>query len=107
MAYIILPLFDGNNDSITLELETGGKKSKEQTCQLIKGDAYIVCCKNRILNSKQCRHNSVNCALHCSRHTLIDNNYLQLQGFQALVILYILPSNEELQLPQEKQEEYG
>ncbi len=28
---------------------------------------------------------------------------VQLQGFQALVILYILPSNEELQPPQEKQ----
>ncbi len=25
VAYIIVPLFDGNNDSIMLELETGGK----------------------------------------------------------------------------------
>jgi hypothetical protein len=28
VAYINVPLFDGNNDSIMLELETGGKKSK-------------------------------------------------------------------------------
>jgi hypothetical protein len=25
VAYIIVPLFDGNNDSVMLELETGGK----------------------------------------------------------------------------------
>jgi hypothetical protein len=58
-------------------------------------------------NQKKCRHNSVNCALHCSRHTLVANNSLQLQGFQALVIPYILPGNEELQPPQEKQEEHN
>ncbi len=74
VAYIIVPLFDGNNDSITLELETGEKKTKKLTCQLKKGDAYIVCCKNHVDNSKKCRQNSVNYALHCSRHTLIANN---------------------------------
>jgi hypothetical protein len=56
---------------------------------------------------KKIIHNSVNCGLHCSRHTLIVNNSLQFQGFQVLVILYILPSNEELQPPQEKQEEHN
>jgi hypothetical protein len=74
---------------------------------LKKGDAYIVHCKNHIdTKSKKCRYNSVDCALHCSRHTLIANKSLQVQGFQALVILYILPSNEELQPPQKKQEEH-
>jgi hypothetical protein len=52
---------------------------------LKKGDAYIVCCKNHINDSKKCRHNSVNCALHCSRNTLIAKNSLKFQGFQALV----------------------
>ncbi len=56
--------------------------------------------------SAKCRHNSVNCAFHCYRHILIANNSLQLQEFQALVILYILPGNEELQPPQEEQEEH-
>jgi hypothetical protein len=101
VAYIIVLLFDGNNDSITLELETGGNKFKTTN----KGDAYIVCCKNHVDNSYKCRHNSVNCALYCSRHNLIANNSLQVQGLQELVILYILPGNEELQPPQEKQEE--
>ncbi len=107
VAYIIVPLFDGNNDSVTLELKPGFKKSKQLTCHLKKGDAYIVCCKNRVnKKSKKCRHNSVNCTLHCYQHILIVNNSLQLQGFQALIILYILPGNEELQPPQEKQEEH-
>ncbi len=105
VAYIIVLLFEGNNDSVTLELATGGKNSKQLICQLKKGDVYIVCCKNHVNNSKKCRHNSDNCALHCSRHILIVNNSLQLQGFQVPVMLYILPSNEELQPPQEKQEE--
>ncbi len=106
VACIIVPLFDRNDDSVTLELEKGGKNSKQLTCQLKKGDAYIVCCKNHVNNSKKCRHNSVDCALHCRRHTLIAKSSLQLQGFQVLVILHILPSNEELQPPQEKQEEH-
>ncbi len=99
--YIIVPLFDGNKVS-TL---TRWKKSKQVTCQLKKGDAYIVCCKNHVdIKSKKIGHNSVNCALDCSRHILIANNSLQVQGFQVLVILYILPGNEELQ-PPKKQEE--
>jgi hypothetical protein len=35
------------------------------------------------------------------------NNSLQLQGFQALVISYILPGKEELQPQQEEQEEHN
>jgi hypothetical protein len=57
VACIILPLNDRNNDSITLELETGGKSSKQLTCQLKKGDAYIVCCKNHIHNAKKVGYN--------------------------------------------------
>ena len=80
-----------------------GKKEKQVTCQLKKGDAYIVHCKTHInKNSTKCRHDSVNYALHCYRHILIANNSLQLQGFQAPVILYILPGNEELQPPRKK-----
>jgi hypothetical protein len=52
VAYIIVPLFDGNDDSVTLELATGGKKSKQQSYQSKKGDAYIVWCKNHVNNSK-------------------------------------------------------
>ncbi len=48
VAYIIVPLFDRNDDSITLELKPGGKKAKQFTCQLKKGDAYIVCCKTHV-----------------------------------------------------------
>ncbi len=78
VAYIIVPLFDENNDSVTLELETGGNNSKQLTCQLKKGDAYIVCCKNHVnKNPNKCRYNSVHSALHCRRHTLIANNSLQ------------------------------
>jgi hypothetical protein len=32
VAYIIVPLFDTNDDSVTLELKPGGKKSKQVTC---------------------------------------------------------------------------
>jgi hypothetical protein len=106
VAYIIVPLFDGNNDSITLELKQGGEKAKQVTCQLKKWDAYIVYCKTHVdKKSTKCRHNSFNCALQCYRRILIANYSLQLQGFQALVMLYILPSNEQLQPPQEVQKE--
>ncbi len=53
VAYITVPLFDRNNDSVILELATGGKKSKQLTYQLKKGDAYIVCCKNHVDNLKK------------------------------------------------------
>jgi hypothetical protein len=29
VAYIIVPLFDGNDDSVTLELKPGGKKENK------------------------------------------------------------------------------
>jgi hypothetical protein len=47
VAYIIVPLWDKNDESITinLQLQTNGKKGTF-TCQLKKGDAYIVRCKN-------------------------------------------------------------
>jgi hypothetical protein len=48
VAYIIVPLFEENDDSIMLELKPDGKKSKQVTCQLKKGNAYIVCCKNHV-----------------------------------------------------------
>jgi hypothetical protein len=48
VAYIIVPLFDKNNYSVTLELKPGRKKSKQVTCPLNKGDAYIVHCKNHV-----------------------------------------------------------
>ncbi len=96
MAYIGVTLFDGNNDSVMLELATGGKKLKQLTCKLKKEDADIACCKNHVDNSKKCRHNSVNCAPYCCRHILNANNSLQSQGIQVLVILYVLPGIEEL-----------
>ncbi len=45
---IIVQLFDGNDDSVTIELKPGEKEKKQVICQLKKGDAYIVCCKNHI-----------------------------------------------------------
>jgi hypothetical protein len=87
-----VPLFDGNDDSIILELQTVGKKPKQLTCQWKKGDAYIVCCESHVeKKSKKCRKFSLN----CSRHALIANNSLQVRGFQALVILYILTSKKQ------------
>jgi hypothetical protein len=51
---------------LSLNLNQVGKKAKQVTCQLKKGDAYTVCCKTHVNNSKKCSHNSVNCTLHCS-----------------------------------------
>ncbi len=83
------------------KIETSNMSIEERGC-------LYVPYKNHVdTKSKKCRHNSVNCALHCSRHTLIENNSLQVQGFQALVILYMLLGNEELQPPQEKEEEHN
>ncbi len=73
-----------------------------------KGDAYIVCCKNHTDKNPKNKDTTqliVPFIVVCSRHTLITNISLQVQGFQVLVISFILPGDEEVQPPQEKQEE--
>jgi hypothetical protein len=47
-AYIVMPLWDENDESITIsiQLQPNEKKYGTLTCQLKKGDAYIVHCKN-------------------------------------------------------------
>jgi hypothetical protein len=72
-AYIVMPLWDKNDESITinLQLQPNGKKYGTLTCQLKKGDAYIVCCKNHTNQKQTCKVNTVNCALHCKLHNLV------------------------------------
>jgi hypothetical protein len=68
VAYIVMPLWDKNDESFTinLQLQPNGKKYCTLICQLKKRDAYILCCKNH-----KCKVNTVNCALHCNRHNLV------------------------------------
>ena len=95
-AYIVVPLWHKNDESITikLQLQPNGKQIGVSTFQLKKGDAYLVCCKNRKNQKPKCRVNTVNYALHCKAHTLVMDSTQQ--DFQALVISFILPDTEDL-----------
>ncbi len=55
-AYIVVPLWHKNDESITinLQLQPNGKQIGILTCQLKKGDAYIVCCKNHNNQKQEC-----------------------------------------------------
>jgi hypothetical protein len=101
-AYILVPLWDKNDESITinLQLQPNGKKFGTLTCQLKKGDAYIVCCKNNTNQKTKCKINTVNCALHCKMHNLVMDSTPQ--DFQELVIFFIVPDKEDLQPQQEE-----
>jgi hypothetical protein len=105
VAFIVVPLWHKNDDSITIELQLqpNGKKIGTSTCLLKKGDAYIVCCKNHDNQKPKCEGNSVNCALHCKVHNLVMDSTQH--DFQALVISFILPDTEDLQPPQGEQYE--
>jgi hypothetical protein len=104
-AYILLPLRHKNDESITinLQLQPNGKQIGILTCQLKKGDACIVCCKNHNNQKPKCKGNSVNCALHCKVHNLVMDSIQQ--DFQALVTYFILPDTEDLKSPQGEQSE--
>ncbi len=104
-AYIVVPLWHKNDESITinLQLQPNGKQIGILTCQLKKGDAYIVRCKNHNNQKPKCKGNSVNCALHCKVHNLVMDSTQK--DFQALVISFILPDTEDLNPPQEEQSE--
>jgi hypothetical protein len=104
-AYIVVPLWDKNDESITinLQLQPNGKEYDTLTCQLKKGDAYIVRCKNHNNQKPKCKGNSVNCALHCKVHNLVMDSTQQ--DFQVLVISFILPDKEDLQPTQEEHSE--
>jgi hypothetical protein len=100
-----VPLWHINDESITinLQLQPNGKQISILTCQLKKGDAYLVCCKNHKNQKPKCRVNTVNCALHCKKHNLVMDSTQQ--DFQALVISFILPDTEDLKPPQGEQSE--
>jgi hypothetical protein len=104
-AYIVVPLWHKNDESITinLQLQPNGKQIGILTCQLKKGDAYMVHCKHHNNQKPKCIGNSVNCALHCKVHNLVMDSTQQ--DFQALVISSILPGMEDLKAPQEEQSE--
>jgi hypothetical protein len=71
-AYIVMPLWDENYKPITIniQLQPNGKKYGTLTCQLKKGDACIVRCKNHTNQKLKCKGNTLNCALHCNMHNL-------------------------------------
>jgi hypothetical protein len=79
VAYILVPLWHKNDESITinLQLQPNGKQIGILTCQLKKGDAYIVCCKNHNNQKPKCKGNGVNCALHCKVHNLVMDSTQQ------------------------------
>jgi hypothetical protein len=66
--------------------------------QLQNGDAYIVCCKHHNHTKKKCKSNLTNCALHCYGHKLIKEE-ASLDNVQGVVILYIIPEEEDLKPP--------
>jgi hypothetical protein len=65
-AYIIVPLWRENDESITvnLQLQSYGKQIGIFTVQLKKGEAYIVRCKNHNNQKTKSKAISVNCSLH-------------------------------------------
>ncbi len=95
-AFIVVPFFEGTGDSIKLDLSTKGEKTVN--VQLQNGDAYIVCCKHHKKNKTKCRSNSTNCALHCHEHMLLTVE-ASLDKIQVVVILYIIPDQEDLEPP--------
>jgi hypothetical protein len=101
-ANILVPLWYNNDESITinLHLQPNGEKICTLTCQLKKGDAYIVHCKNHTNQKTKCTVNTVNCALHCKMHNLVVD--FTEQDFQALVISFKVPDKKDLQPPQEE-----
>jgi hypothetical protein len=74
-AYIVVPLWHKNDESITinLQLQPNGKQIGILTCQLKKGDAYIVRCKIHNNQKPKCKGNCVNCALHYKVHLVMDS----------------------------------
>jgi hypothetical protein len=104
-VFIVVPLWHKNDESITikLQLQPKGKQIGILTCQLKKGDAYLIRCKNHKNQKPKCKVNSVKCALHCKAHTLVMDSTQQ--DFQALVISFILPDTEDLKPPQGEQSE--
>ena len=66
--------------------------------QLQNGDAYIVCCKNHNNTKKKCKSNSTNFVLNYHGHKLIKEE-ASLDNVQGVVILYIIPKQEDLKPP--------
>ena len=97
-AIIVVPLFDKNEDTntINLSLRTNGSNRPEVTARFKNGGAYIVRCKNH--NKKtNCKSNTVDCALHCNKHTLnIDSSS---KSFRVLVFSYCLADYINLNPP--------
>ncbi len=68
LAMRVVPLFNEDNESLELFIQTNGVTNKRHTISstLTKRDAYIALCKNE----KTCRRNSLNCEIHCDVHKL-------------------------------------
>jgi hypothetical protein len=97
LAMIVVPLFNDEN----------GPTNKRHTISstLTKGDAYIALCKKE---KRKCRLDSLNCGIHCDVHKLMhaeqclpDDTKVH-TTIQAMVIMYIQPTNEVLESPIEK-----
>ena len=72
---------------------------------LTKEDAYIALCKNE---KRKCQQNSLNCGIHCGVHKLMQaEQFLRDDtkvhtSIQAMVIMYIQPTDQVLEPPIEK-----
>ncbi len=103
---IVVPLFNDYNESLELFIQTNGPTNKRHmiSSTLTKGDAYIALCKNE----KNCRHNSLNCGIHCDIHKLthaeqfLPDDTKVHTPIRAMVITYIQPTDEVLEPPIEK-----
>ncbi len=70
-----------------------------------KGDAYVALCKNE---KRKCQRNSLNCGIYYGVHKLthaeqfLPDDTKVHTTIQAMVIMYIQPTNEVLEPPIEK-----
>jgi len=107
LAMIVVPLFNDDDESLELFIQTNGPTNKRHTISstLTKGDAYIALCKNE---KRKCRCDSLNCGIHCGVHKLthaeqfLPDDTKVHTPIRAMVITYIQPTDEVLEPPIEK-----
>ncbi len=104
---IVVPLFNDDDDSLELFIQTNGATNKRHSISLTltKGDAYIALCKNE---KRKCRRDSLNCGIHCGVHKvtqakqfLCDDTKVH-TSIRAMGITYIQPTDQFLEPPIEK-----
>ncbi len=107
LAMIVVPLFNDDDESLELFIQTNGATNKRHTISstLTKGDTYVALCKNE---KRKCQQNSLNCGIHCGVHKLMhaekflpDDTKVH-TTIRAIFIMYIQPTNEVLEPPIEK-----